>query len=303
MLRTVSQEPYPRRVLDAVPGQNRILFNGTIRTVSSQPDGFDRAIAVTRTAHDASTGTDTYTAELNGDFGVGDIVNGGYLTAVVLRAALHDAPHPHPVACATNFLRVGRAGPARIDVQQVKAGRTTVVRRATLSQAGEPVVATTVTAATLDAAARPDWQAPGRLPLPPVADCVAPPPEFGGAGFGRHVELLFDPACTGWVDGTPSGTLAMRAYVRLRERRDPDAYLLALAVDALPPAPFELGRIGWAPTVELTWHMRAVPAPGRLAVAVDGHLMHDGWFDEDARVYDSTGRLVAQGRQLARAAR
>ena len=95
----------------------------------------------------------------------------------------------------------------------------------------------------------------------------------------------------------------MRGYFRLREDRDPDAYLLALAVDALPPVVLSLGARGWSPTVELTWHMRAVPLPGPLRVATRSQDVSGGWFDEEAEVWDSAGRLVAQSRQIARVGR
>jgi hypothetical protein len=95
----------------------------------------------------------------------------------------------------------------------------------------------------------------------------------------------------------------MRGYFRLREDRDPDAYLLALAVDSLPPTVFGLGATGWAPTVELTWHMRAVPAPGPLRVAARCRHVSGGWFDEESEAWDAAGRLVAQSRQLARVGR
>jgi hypothetical protein len=95
----------------------------------------------------------------------------------------------------------------------------------------------------------------------------------------------------------------MRGYVRLREHRDPDALLLALAVDALPPVVFGLGATGWAPTVEMTWHMRAVPAPGPLQVSTWARQVSAGWFDEEGEVFDAAGRLVAQSRQLARVGR
>ena len=39
-----------------------------------------------------------------------------------------------------------------------------------------------------------------------------------------------------------------------------------MTVDALPPVTFDLGMPGWAPTLELTAHVRAVPAPGWLKV-------------------------------------
>ncbi len=95
----------------------------------------------------------------------------------------------------------------------------------------------------------------------------------------------------------------MRGYLSLREERDPDAYLLALAVDALPPAVLALGAVGWAPTVELTWHMRNVPAPGLLRVAARCRHVSGGWFDEEAEVWDAAGHLVAQSRQIARVGR
>jgi hypothetical protein len=115
--------------------------------------------------------------------------------------------------------------------------------------------------------------------------------------------MRYDPATMGWLDGQPSGRPEMRSYFRLRQAYDPDAILLALAVDSLPPVVLNTGAHGWSPTVELTWHMRAVPAPGWLTLHGSGRLVSDGWFDEEVEVWDSAGRLVAQSRQIARAGR
>jgi hypothetical protein len=65
---------------------------------------------------------------------------------------------------------------------------------------------------------------------------------------------------------------------------------------------FNLGRIGWAPTVQLTAILRARPAPGWLRVQASTQSVHGRWFDEDHTVVDSAGNLVCQARQLAIAA-
>ena len=80
---------------------------------------------------------------------------------------------------------------------------------------------------------------------------------------------------------------------------DVDPVGLLMVCDALPPVTFDLGRPGWAPTLELTVHVRAVPAPGWLKVSHRTRNLAGGMFEEDCEVWDSAGRLVAQSRQLA----
>ncbi|MFD0537399.1 hypothetical protein ACFQY7_30275 [Actinomadura luteofluorescens] len=100
-----------------------------------------------------------------------------------------------------------------------------------------------------------------------------PAPAATGGGFADQVDMRFDRTTMGWLDGRPSGRPDIRAYFRHACGQEPDGYSLALAVDALPPVALNLGAQGWAPTVELTWHMRAVPAPGWLAVHGTGRLL------------------------------
>jgi hypothetical protein len=248
-------------------------------------------------------------------------VNGGVLIATMLRCVLDSSPHPHPVATSAHFLRVPQLAPAHVEVTWLKESRTAATARASLIQDGKNAVEMTITtgtvpgpAGTAPAAAAGDpgtglsWT--GAPPvLPPIEECVSLGPwpgavgPDGATGYAGQVEMRFDPATTGWRRGEPAGIPEMRGYFRLREDRDPDAYLLALAVDGLPPVVFGLGAYGWAPTVELTWHMRAVPVPGVLRVAARCRHVGGGWFDEEAEVWDAAGRLVAQSRQIARVGR
>ena len=239
-------------------------------------------------------------------------VNGGVMVATVLRAVLDTSPHPYPVATSAHFLRVPRLEPAEVEVTWLKQGGTAATARAALVQEGQPVLDVTVTTGNLPGgpAANGELSWTGEPPhLPPIEECVDLGPwrgtvgPDGTAGYAAQVNMRLDPATTGWRHGRPSGVPEMRGYFALRDEREPDAYLLALAVDALPPVVFGLGAAGWAPTVELTWYMRAVPAGGPLRVASRCRHVSGGWFDEESEVWDAAGQLVAQSRQIARVGR
>ncbi|MDQ3503483.1 MAG: thioesterase family protein, partial [Actinomycetota bacterium] len=45
--------------------------------------------------------------------------------------------------------------------------------------------------------------------------------------------------------------------------------------------------------------LRCLPAQGWLRVVQRAKLLHGGWLDEECEVWDSSGQLVAQARQLA----
>jgi hypothetical protein len=119
-------------------------------------------------------------------------------------------------------------------------------------------------------------------------------------GFLQRLDLRLDPACVGWAAGEPSGRGVLQGWFRMADGREPDPVSLLLAADAFPPVSFDLGIVGWAPTLELTVHVRARPAPGWLRIRVSTVNVAGGLLEEDCEVWDSTDRLVAQSRQLAR---
>jgi hypothetical protein len=268
---------------------------------------FDEATTVTPEGDGwYATRPDERFAIVSGDGTVG-AVNGGVLLATVLRAVLDTSPHPDPVATSAHFLRVPRSEPARVQVTWLKQGRTAATARAALIQDGSCLLDTTITTGRLADPGEGGLSWTGEPPvLPPVEECAGFA-GFAGAtrrnGYAGQIDLRLDPATSGWLRGQPQGVPEMRGYFQLREERRPDAYLLALAVDALPPVIFGIARAGWSPTVELTWHMRGLPAPGLLRVAARSRHVSGGWFDEESEVWDSAGRLVAQSRQIARVGR
>ncbi|WP_043270796.1 thioesterase family protein [Streptomyces sp. CT34] len=267
---------------------------------------FDRDTAVTRRA------PGVYDTHLSAGWTIINAVNGGYLLALMGRALGDALPHPDPLTVTAHYLTASVPGPAVIRTEVVRTGRTLSTGTATLVQFAEDgteverlrVLAAYGGLATLPDDVRTTAEPPA---IPPYEHCLgaesAPgerPAIPGSTAITDRLALRLDPATAGWAVGAPSGKGEMRAWFGLADGRDPDPLSLLLTVDALPPTAFEMGLSGWVPTVELTAHIRHRPAPGPLRVAITTRNLAGGFLEEDAEVWDSEDRLVAQSRQLAR---
>ena len=271
----------------------------TATLADSQADSeFDRDIAV------SSSGAE-FTGTMPDGWRVGGGINGGFQLSLLgnaIRAALPD--HPDPIAVSAYYVSPAVAGPVVAAVRPQRVGGRTATVAADLRQGDD--VRLTVLATYGDLAAFPtdDVRTTAEpLALPPrdqcVANTMAPEQIQQTAPFLQRFEMLFDPDEVGWAVGQPSGRGQISAWFRLADGREPDALSLLMAVDALPPVTFDLGLRGWAPTVELTAHVRAEPAPGWLRLRHRTRNIAGGMFEEDCEVWDSADRLVAQSRQLA----
>jgi hypothetical protein len=247
------------------------------------------------------TGDGTFVVDMPPQWAVGDRPHGGYLLAVLARAAsaVTGDDAPDPLAVSAQFLRSPVFGPATVAVTVRKKGRTVTAVNAVLEQDGRPCV---------DAAL-----SLGRLPDGPVhySDLAGlpaqPPPQAltmtaeHGFGMAGVTDMKMDPATAGFATGRTDLPLRTHLWVR-PVGEEPDVLFALLTGDLSPPVTFNIGRIGWTPTVQLTALLRARPAPGWLRVLAVAKALHDRWFDEDLEVVDSAGRLVCQARQLAIAA-
>ncbi|WP_055715104.1 thioesterase family protein [Streptomyces torulosus] len=265
---------------------------------------FDRDTAVTRRE------PGVYDADLSAGWTIISAVNGGYLLAMLGRALADTLPHADPFTVSAHYLTASQPGPAVIRTDVVRTGRTLSTGQASLLQyddEGREIERIRVLASYGDLGSLPDDVRTTAKPpaIPPIEQCFgpqdAPAPVPGSSAITDRLFLKLDPSTLGWALGAPSGNGEMRAWFGLADGRDPDPLSLLLAVDALPPTAFELGISGWVPTVELTVHVRWRPAPGPLRVSITTRNLAGGFLEEDAEVWDSADRLVAQSRQLARA--
>jgi acyl-CoA thioesterase len=278
---------------------------GTLGRVpqDDRPTAFDAATTVCRAEGGGLV------AELDPGWDVGGgVLNGGYLLSVVGRAAVLESPHPHPVALSAGYLRAPAAGPAALTVVPGTAGRTLAHSLVTLSDGAGPALTVQATTATLDDG--PSAYSEPMPNVPPVEECFSlaehrhlAPAGVQVPGLSLRVDTRLDVATAGWAFGQPSGEPVLRAWMRFADGREPDPLALLTFADALPPTSFAMGNLGWAPTVQLQVLVRALPAPGWCLVEARSSVSAGGWVDEDYRIWDSTGRLVAQSRQLARAPR
>ena len=253
--------------------------------------------------------------------------NGGYVMALAARAmravSTHpdrphpDRPHPDPVTLTAHFLAPPAPGPVEIDVEVVRSSARHTTLTATLRQGGRECTRLLGAFTDLSRATGPDRVDLAPPAFPPVSACIdATAGALARAATGEipsfPIQERFDhrqPAeLAGWAVGRPTGRGEMGGYVRFADAGEDDAMdtlgLLVVA-DCYAPAVFNtaVGSTSWVPTVELTVQVRGRPVPGYLAAQFTTRAITRGYLEEDGRIWDAAGHLVALSRQLALAPR
>jgi hypothetical protein len=263
---------------------------------------FDRVTAVRR------VGSGVYEAELVPSITIdGTRPNGGFLLAMLGRAAVDTnlvsgADQAHPVSATAQYLSAPELGPARLEVEVLRRGRTASQVSARLSQNDKFCVSSLFVLGHLRPHMEPFWTRESPFDLAAAEDTASRWYD-GERPPSMHLvqAVSYDPRSTAEGTARPELPAELRAWVSHADGRDPDVYSLLQAADGLPPAAWGLGLSGWIPTLALTVYVRALPSPGALQVRQMARLVQDGLLDESCEVWDSAGRLVAQATQLAAA--
>lgn len=270
------------------------------RTTSGRPSS--AAVRAFATATEVRpNGSDRWHAALPTTWDIAGAVNGGVLLATAGRALLAATGRSDPVTVTGHFL--SPVGPGSVDIATdvLKRGRRFTTGRAVLGAAGRPVLTVLGTFGRLEPDAEVLLTDGGPPPMPPPEACVHleatetfPPPFFA------HVDIRLRPEDATFLGGRPSGRTEMHAWLRLPDDEPINTIGLLCLVDALPPTIFNADfPIRWTPTMELTTHVRARPAPGWLRSSAITRFISGGFLEIDVEIWDSADRLVAQARQLA----
>jgi hypothetical protein len=277
---------------------------GTVRWVTTI---FEEATAVSRLSVATSAAGDdvaTFAGEVHPGWDIAGNANGGYLLAIAARAMAEAVERP-PVTITAHYLRPAGTGPCEITVTTARVGRrfATATASLVLSVDGERrEIMRLLGTFGEQAVGGPSLITEGPVDLPAYDDCA--PPLKGSEGpkpaLQDRLASRLHPVDDGFREGRPSGEPRMRGWFAHADQDQVDAFGLLLATDAFPPAIFNASLpVAWAPTVELTAHVRGVPVPGPLACSFRSRFIHDGLLEEDGEIWDSAGTLVAQSRQLA----
>jgi acyl-CoA thioesterase len=235
---------------------------------------------------------------------IGGNANGGYLLAIGARALVAATGRPDPVTLTAHYLSPGKVGPVTVDAEVVKAGKRFTTATGTVRAAdGRPVITMLGAFSSFDEPVdAPELVDAGPPELPDPDECTWLPSTTAdpASSFRRMVDLRLHPDDAGFATGDPSGNPLVRGWFRLRDGEPLDPIGLILATDAFPPTVFN-ARLptAWTPTLELTCHLRGRPVPGWLRCAFSTRFVTGGFLEEDGVVWDASGRLVAQSRQLA----
>ncbi len=243
---------------------------------------------------------DEFSGNIHEGWDIAGNANGGYLMTLAARA-MSAFSRPHPVSLTAHYLRPGKPGPVRIVPALVKEGKTFSTVRASLLAGEKPLLELLGSFGNLS-----DVEGPVRVDakppeLPPVDDCVRLDPVALGfpARFISRFDMRLHPADAKFLTGKPSGSPLFRGWLRLPDEPI-DAFGLLTAVDAFPPTIFNANMpMGWTPTLEMTAHIRGIPEPGWLRCRFSTRFITGGMLEEDGDIWDESGRLVAQSRQLA----
>lgn len=271
----------------------------------------------------SDAGGGVYHGELNEHWTIGPKVHGGAMLALCANAArIEHAGDVQPIAVSGNFLWAPDPGPMQVTTTVRKRGRRVSLIDVELSQRvrtgdegslEEQKVAVRAAVTLGDPEHHVAPLSPRKKPGAPVGYNPAmpqmqpdPPPGLEPIGEGHpmadivHLARGCDirPSLTTMEPRSDGGPPVIEYWVRPKGVA-PDVLFALLCGDVSAPVTFGVNRFGWAPTVQLTAYLRALPADGWLRVLCTTVQIGQDWFDEDHIVVDCEGHIVVQSRQLA----
>ncbi len=262
---------------------------------------FDSDITSTR------SGEGRWTIDISPDWKVNVGPNGGFIGAIMLRALREELDYPQTRSATVHFLSASVPGPAEVQTEIVKKGRSLSTATARLIQ-NDRVIAILLTTFGSPRDLSVNFS---DLVMPEVAQPEDIPPEHHMSGaMMTHSEFRdhFDQRLAiGPIPPDVTEQARVGGWTRFRDARLFDDEAIVTISDSWFPSllakPFD--EPVHAPTVDHTVHFLAeLPLADNkiddfLLVEFETEIASQGYLIESGNIWSSTGQLIARSRQLA----
>lgn len=229
----------------------------------------------------------------------GQFINGGYLQGINAQAVgqVIDTSLDH-LAVSTVFSAQVTPGPFDIEVDVAKVGRRISSATARIVQDGVARVTSLVTLGRLPETLGDTYVEQPMPDVPPIDECPDLSGEKGAPAMREAVDMRFVPGLGLERGMQPRNDIY--CWVRFRDGRPLDTLGLVAFSDIGPPVAFAQGNFGWAPTLQMQVTTYCKPVGDVVLMRIYGSPYGSAPYGcEDVDLWDTSGTLVARGRQLA----
>ena len=240
-----------------------------------------------------------YEAAVAGNWSINGTPDGGYLMALLARAAMAHSEKSELSLLTANFIGRSVPGPAELSVAKMGATRNFDRWQVSLIQERAEKLRSMVTLTNPlqgQAGKRYEKDAPV---LAPAEACVRLG-EMQGYTLFDNMDVRLDPGCSGWIAGDLGERSELRGWIKFKEDRPFDQAALMLIADAFPPPILvSQGMVAWVPTLEMSVNVRNLPQSRWLKCVFRSRFLNGGMVEADGEIWDAAGELAAISRQVA----
>ena len=242
-------------------------------------------------------GDGAYDAVLSDRWMVPSGPNGGYLAALMLRAAIAASGGLTPRALNVQFLSALPPGPAVVETNILRAGRSVTTIDVVLTVAERSIVGRASLGPPRDGVEFCDVEMPD---VPSPEDLPSEQwPEDNESSVHLRYDMRFAAGGAHEYDHQAAEAIG---WIRTDDAAAVDHLVVAALADSWPPPVARRQRSGvGAPTMDLTIHFRdslTEPIDDFVLAHSRTRMARDGFADLDTDLWSRDGRLLATARQL-----
>ena len=244
----------------------------------------------------------SYTGEVTDAWSIGGVANGGYSMSIAARALSDCLNHKDPLSITGHYLSRAEPGPVTLKIEKLSEGRSITNAVVRFIQSGEERIRFTASFTDFLKSSGDTLYERKPLEFPPITECIKMPYIEGFTPIlEKQIDRKFTPTSNWWEEDRERDRASLEAYYSWPGGEQIDLFSLVFFLDTMSPPIFNrLGSRGWVPSIELTVHLRARPAPGPVLMRGRTDFVTTGFLGEDDEIWDSQGNIVAEARQMAK---